>query len=188
MNILRDLILYPGIVFKNPEIRKKRIILFFVVTFSTVFIKSFFKAQNYVHFFDNTHLDGLLRILSIPQVQVVVQYIFFYVFIVIVFGILALAKCKHSFPSLTLSLMSVCIIGFVAHIISFFLFFINKTAIGHIGFIFYVWCIILSIVAIKKSQNISYFAAILCFLLSSTPFLLIYWPAPLFPYLVLLNF
>lgn len=84
--------------------------------------------------------------------------------------------------------MSISGIGIIMQLLMIvFLSIFPYSLIKTIIFVIYFWVIILSILAIKITQNISLIKAVVCLVVSAIPFFMIALPLVISPYLAWLN-
>ncbi|NDY43595.1 hypothetical protein G3N55_12195 [Dissulfurirhabdus thermomarina] len=188
MNLIKAIVISPGELFKNSKEKKRDIVLLFVISFAVVFLKSFFKgryATNF-NFFENQSLNEVFSFLAIPQVTVVTTYISFFIFVSLLFLIVKIFSKEASFKTLLFSLMSISGIGVIAHLIATPMMFFAESFIMSIGYVFYLWVVVLSVLAIKNSQSLPLVKAVTSFLIVALPFLLFGWLPVISPYLIYL--
>ena len=145
--IFKKIIIFPNNFFKDLTNKRKYIIFLFIINFIIVLVKSFFISKSNIIFFEDKILDRIFSFLAIPQVAVIITYLSFFIFSIIFFIILKYSSRSslsiYFYPSFLLSLMSISIIGIIAHIISFPLNFFEKSLVLYIKYIFYIWVIFL---------------------------------------------
>jgi len=189
--LIRYLILSPSTIFKSIEHKKfkKEIYISFCLAALFTFIKSFFVKTSYIiTFFSNKSLNNLLTFLSVPQLSLLLLYFEYFIFITFVFLFCKLFNKKANYKTLLLSLMSISGIGIIMQLLMIvFLSIFPYSLIKTIIFVIYFWVIILSILAIKITQNISLIKAVVCLVVSAIPFFMIALPLVISPYLAWLN-
>lgn len=187
MNLLKAIVLSPGEIFTNSREKSKEIVSLFTISFIIVLLKSFFKARHEAsNFFETQILNEIIYFLSIPQIAAIAIYLFFFIFSLLLFLVIRIFSKDASLKSLMLSLMSISGVGIFAHIATMPLMFFAKSLINPIGYIFYLWVIVLTLWAIKNSQNLPLVKVIPSFLVVAFPFLLFGWLPVISPYLVFL--
>lgn len=150
--------------------------------FITLF-KSFSKKRYYNNFFSNQDINEILSFFNIPQIQWVITLLSFVLFIFLIskFCKFFLKKCNKK--DLILCFMSISSAGILLHILFFiFHYFLSQQFIYMLRHIAFIWIAYLSIIAIKNSQNASYMKAIIIFILSGLPVIIIIGLAGLAPY------
>ena len=189
--IFKGIIISPNVFFKDLTEKRKYIISLFIINFIIVLIKSFFISRGKIIFFEDKILDKIFSFLAIPQVVVIITYLSFFIFSILFFIIIKYSSEKflsiHLYPSFLLSLMSISIIGIIAHIISFPINFFAKSLISHIRYIFYIWIIFLNILTVYNTQNVRLIKIICSFLIAFFPFLIFSWFLVVSPYLIFLS-
>lgn len=186
MILMKAIVISPGELFKNSKEKERDIVLLFVISFVVVFLKSFFKGRFATNFFENQTLNEVFSFLAIPQVTVVITYLSFFVFVFLLFLIVKFFSKEASFKPLLFSLMSISGIGILAHLIATPLIFFAKSFIMPIGYVFYLWVIVLTVLSIKNSQSLTLVKAVHSVLIAVLPFLLFGWLPIISPYLVYL--
>jgi len=184
IKLIGEIVLRPGKLLRNPKENDRAIILLFVINFCIVFVKSFFKEHKTTDFFTTKITNKIFNILSVPQVAVIVLYCGFFVFwFAILLGV-KLTSTKVKSMQLLLGLMAVSGIGIIAHCIAIPLMIINRSLCLPLEYVFYLWAIVLNILSIQHSQNITFSKSIIAFVFAVIPFLMIGYLSPITPYLV----
>lgn len=187
VSLLKEIVFSPGEIFKNPREKKDAIILLFIINFVIILIKSFFiKGYGAIDFFDTQILNEIFYFLSISQIQVIISYFLFFVFVLLLFFVIKIFSGNASLSTIMLSLMSISGIGIIAHITAIPLMFFEKSLLNYISYLFGLWILILTFGAVKTSQNLTLIKAVLFFLIAAFPFLLFVWLPVISPYLVFL--
>ena len=183
MNLMKAIVFSPGELFKTSKEKKRDIILLFVFSFFIVFLKSFFKERHWINFYANQPLNELFSFFAIPQISVIATYFSFFIFVFVLFCFAKLFSKEGSFKQLLFALMSISGIGILSHLIVTPLNILSKSLALPICFIFYMWVVILTILAIKNTQSVAFVKAIPIFLLGALPFILFGWILVVSPYL-----
>lgn len=189
--IFKKIIIFPNNFFKDLTNKRKYIIFLFIINFIIVLVKSFFISKSNIIFFEDKILDRIFSFLAIPQVAVIITYLSFFIFSIIFFIILKYSSRSslsiYFYPSFLLSLMSISIIGIIAHIISFPLNFFEKSLVLYIKYIFYIWVIFLNIFAIYNTLDVRLIKIIFSLFCAFSPFLIFGWILVVSPYLIFLS-
>lgn len=186
--IIKEITNYTVGQFKGGKGEMRDAVSLFVVSFLVVLVKSFFKERGviYFNFFESRFLNNMFSYLAIPQVAAIVVYVLFFLFVFVLFLVVRIFSKDASFGPLLFSLMSISIIGIIAHIVTIPMVFIAKKAIVATSYIIYFLVVALNILSIKNSQRLPFVKAVLCFFIASLPFLLFGWFAVVSPYLIYL--
>ena len=153
------------------------------------FIKSFFQEGQLVNFFEDDRINNILGMLSIPQVLWIISYASYFIFIFVMLIICRLFNKKIESKHLALAIMSLSGLGVVMQILFYAFKFILPQEYLIIGSnLIYLWVVILSIWAIKATQNLSFFKSIICFVIPALPFIFWVYLAGMAPYLMWLGY
>lgn len=189
--LAQGVILYPGGVFvdiKKGKLMNETLLVFCFGALIT-FIKSFFQEGQLVNFFEDNRINNILGILSIPQVLWIISYVSYFIFISVMLIICRLFYKKIESKNLILSIMSLSVIGVVMQILFYAFKFIVPQEYLIIGSnLIYLWVVILSIWAIKATQNFSFFKSTICFVIPALPFIFWVYLAGMAPYLMWLGY
>lgn len=188
--MVRDIIILPNSVFENIRNDKlfKEVYTIFCIGALITFLKTFMIKQKTITFFNYEKLNVIISWLSIPQIYWFMSYLSYFIFILCLFTICKFFNKQATLKTLVVSLMSISGIGVVLQVLFYILKFIMpKNFILISTYLVYFWVIILSISAIKTTQDISFPKAIICFLLASLPFVFLALFVSISPYLAWLN-
>jgi len=158
--------------------------LFFVSGFIT-FFKSFSIKKNNINFFSNEYINQILSFFSIPQVQWVIIFASFILFVFIIrwFCHFLLKRCNKK--ELIVCFLSISSAGILLQILFFVLhYFLSQKTIYILSYIAFAWVVYLSIVAIKNSQNTTYIKSVIIYVFSGLPMVLIVGLTGLAPFLL----
>ncbi len=193
VSLIGQILLSPRLILrkiKDEGYNKEVLTIFFVAALITL-IKSFFvKRKEFVFaFFDTELLNQIAIILDNSHIYWIILNISYFLFILLVYIVCKLFNRGNNFKQLVISLMSLGGVGIVAQ----GLFYILKIIFPHniilfSSYIVYLWIFILSISAIKISQNISVPKALICFFIAALPFILFAYFVGMAPYLAWLTF
>ena len=187
--MMRDLILQPSTVFnkvKQGELQNEALLVFGVGAVISL-LKSFWVKRNYITFFDNS-TNNLLSFLSIPQARWFFGYILYFLFVGSVAWACKAVTKNDGKKSLAISFMSISSIGVICQLISFVLNPFTPHIILIIeGYLIFIWCIWLSLYAMKIIQELSYIKAAIIFLIPAIVVFLFIGLAAVAPYLAWLS-
>jgi len=190
--LLVEIIISPSKAFqdicKNGESYKKTIYFCFIVSSLIPLWKSFSKERAYFNFFANETANAIISFYSIPQVQWLTTFVGFVLFIFTIAFLCRFFTNGNSKTELIHCVVSTSLIGILLQFI-FILFqvvsFYKK--IPMLWWISIIWIVVLTIIAIKNSQQITYLRATLIFLCASIPIILVIGVTGLAPFLLWLT-
>lgn len=164
------------------------VLYLFALSFIIVFLKSFFKKTNYTaNFFSNELINKIIIVISNTQISVIILYGLYFLFVYIVFIITKFFSKNPSFKKLLISLMSISILGIIAHTITIPLVFFENNFIKYIYYFFYILSFLFSIFSIKNTQDISIIKSTTSILIALIPFFLCGYVLVICPYILFLN-
>ncbi|WP_407924244.1 YIP1 family protein [Desulfosarcina alkanivorans] len=188
-NLLKDIVVNPFNVFK--EIRdgafKNETLLIFI----TVTVLSFIKSgglsgvhRETVHFYSSDKLNYFFSLLSIPQVNWLITFVSFFVFILLIYLIFNLKDSPKMEP-LLLSLLSISGIGLIFHVLSILLrYFFPHTPFNYLVYFVYLWTLMLSVFAVKICMNSSFLKSGVVLTIAALPMVFIVGLLAVSPYLI----
>lgn len=185
--MLKNMIFHPMNVYEtiNREQDYEVIVyVFFILSVLITFIKTFSRKRIRINFFETNMLNAFLSFLNIPQIKWILMYLSYFIFILIICFFCKLLFNKLNKKLLFISLMSISGLGVLTQIIFTVLNLIlygNKINLIFI-YIIYIWGFVLSIMAIKYSQNFSIGKSALIFFISATPISIVIGFVGVLPY------
>jgi hypothetical protein len=189
--LTKNIIMYPNRAFVNIRERNflNEVLLVFLFGALITLIKSFSQKGKIVNFFEYHQVNEFLTVLSIPQVLWITSYASYFIFIFIMLLVCRVFKRQIESKHLVLSIMSLSGVGVVIQILFYAFKFVFPQEYLIIGSnIIFLWVVILSIWAIKATQNFSVFKSIICFLIPALPFIFLVYLAGMAPYLMWLGY
>jgi len=190
INLLKDIVIRPRSLFEqisNGTISKEVYFIFglgAIITFS----KTFALKQHEINIFNNYQINQLLSFLSHPQIKWILLYIFYFLFLYLIFRLCNLFFKQAKWKTLLLSLMSISGIGVVSQILFFLFSLIFPNSLNvFLSYIIFLWVAILSVLAIKDSQNLPLTKSIILFVISALPIIFIIRLVGISPYLAWIN-
>lgn len=187
--LFRDIIFSPRDVFKR--IKSGAFLYEAVVLFIAGSIAPFFKTslltETRFTFFENDMLNEALSLLCAPKIAWVLHYISFFLFLLAIW-ILCKLFTQPKIRSLFLCLMVISGIGIFMQVVVFAFRLIFSDSLNLVfNYLAFAWCIILSVMAIKYSQNVSLGRSTILFILPAVPVIFIFGYAGILPYLAWLT-
>lgn len=138
------------------------------------FIKSFYKTEQKINFFENETINALLAFYSKPQIQVIIVFIS-YLLLILLIRLLSRWMVKNTNNyNVSICLLSICGVGIFVNL--FLLFcgaILPHTVIRIIWIASLIWTITLSIISIKNCQRTTTFKAVFIYLISIFPVIII---------------
>ena len=184
--LLRDIVVCPIDLIKkvNKGQLSYEVIFVFVLGAIMTFSKTFYMNKLNITFFEDPKTNKLLSLLSIPQVKWVFGYICFFLFVLSISGLSKLFISEAKLKMLFLSLMSISGIGVIMQVAFFALSLVFSRDMNLIlSYVVFLWCVVLAILAIRHSQNLSLVKAIPLFAIPAVVFIFIGGFSAVVPYL-----
>ena len=186
IKLLILIIIAPLNVFEKIKDRtiSKEVFIVFLMAAVICFLRTFSLNGSPINFYEDGRLNNILSILNIPRITWIMNYIFYFFFILSVFLFFKLAFRTPKFDILIISLMSVSGLGVVSHVLFFIIGSSMPSSVMQVlGYLVYLWCITLTLFAIKTSQSTSHLKAFVVFLIAGAPIIFIGSLTSLAPYL-----
>jgi hypothetical protein len=169
-------------IIKNNYVRESFVL--FLSGAILTFLKSFYYRKENWNFFANENYNKIFTFLSIPQIQWLITYLIYFLFIYLIYLMNKLFNKNARFKPLAISLMSLSGLGCILQILFYILSFIfPKELIHYISYIILIWFFLLSLISIKNSQGIFISRSIACFVAAAVPCIIIAGFPGVFPYL-----
>ncbi len=165
--------------------RNEAIFVFIAVAILT-FLKSFFRPNVGITFFENQTLNRVLFLINIPQVRWLVAYVSFFIFIYLLCSIVRrFSNHKLQYRSFIIPFLALSVYGIAFHIIFAVVNMINiiDRMWVYVNLLF-VWMSFLYIFTINHISKFSVFASIVIFVLSSLPAFILVGFTGVFPYMI----
>jgi hypothetical protein len=176
IDYIKGILFNPRVTFeriRDDEISDKKIYLIFLSVFLLILSESILTG-NKGHAFRETFgptLDAIYTFLSYPVNATLVNYVFYFLFILITIGLCKIVNYKkYKCKKLPQLLMSISVLGFIIQLLllfnkaSYVLFeFSFSYALRYLGYIFLIWNMILVFLAIKIAGSLSTLKTIIIF-------------------------
>ena len=161
----------------------------FLIGASITFFKTIRLRGRSIHFFEDRSVSQILSFFAIPQVKWVFVYIIYFLFVLILSISGRIFFKRIEFRPLFLCLMSISGIGIILQAVFFVLHYIIPQNINfYLTYVAFVWVVVLSLLAIKYSQEISISKSLLLLIIAGLPIIFIAGLTGISPYLAWLNF
>ncbi len=174
--ILKALITAPSALFcsETSEKSKREIYFLFSVGMILTFLKSFSYRMQKFNLWENNWGNEILSFLSIPQVKWFLAYLSYLLFLLLVKFICKKMLKKFNERDLFLFFLSISGVGIILQAVFYCIGFIIPAKIVYLlSYIGFLWIFYLSLLAIKKSQNISFKKAMIVYFVSALPIVIL---------------
>lgn len=190
LNLLKDIIVAPKRVFQkiNENQLSFEVYIVFSIGAFVTFLKTLRLESQRIHVFETEKINEALSLLSVPQIKWVFTYIGFFLFIFMLFIFSRILFKRASIKSLFLCIMSISGIGLLLQAVFFLFHYVLPSNINffltHIAF---AWVVLISLLAIKYSQDISIAKSLVLFVIAGLPTIFFAGLPGISPYLSWLN-
>lgn len=164
--LMKDMIFQPSNIFnkiKQGYMLEETLTIFCLGALIT-FLKSFnFKSQ-VINFYASAWKNKFFSFLSNPQLSWLLFYVIYFIFLLSLFIVCRYFNRRTNLKTLVIALMSISSIGILGQA----LFFVSKSIFSTSfllwgSYVIYFWVLYLSLQAIKITQDVSYFKALISF-------------------------
>jgi hypothetical protein len=174
--ILKGLIIAPNKMFLslNSLSLKGEVLFLFIIGALLTFLKSFNDKVLPINFWADNRANQILSFFSIPQVKWFIAYMCFFLFLLLlkIFCRIILKKCNRR--DLFYFFMAISGAGIMLQLLFWFLASILPKEINYLlSYFAFLWIFFLSLIAIVKSQNTTFPKAIIIYLISALPVVII---------------
>jgi len=156
----------------------------FAICMTFIVLKSFAMPNHSNTFYHDKLIDRIVYIFNIPQVEIFISLLLYFLFIMCVFYLCKIFRINLDFKPFFVSMLSISSIGIVAQLLFTVLKLVVHSNILHIGFyLVWLWCVILSVLAVQRAGNSFYFLTTLSFITPAFFFVYFFGLTVIFPYL-----
>jgi len=186
VNLLRDIIVSPIKVFEriNKDQLSFEVYIIFLLGALVTFLRTLRLEGQSIHFFETERINKVLSFLAVPQIKWGFTYITFFLFILILYLFSKIFLKRIRPKPLFLCLMSISGVGLIMQALFFVFHYIFSQNVNFfLTYIAFAWVVILSLLAIKCSQEISIGKSLFLFVIAGLPTIFIAGLTGISPYL-----